>query len=145
MTPRNQRIRLFQVLPALLLAVWYLFAVTGIDVHRDAEHGRTYVVSGLSGCDCERIHPEHHCHDSATEGECLEGEECCSDDFEAVLALGETEEAGLDLSVPVSAFPVPELFAQAVPTQGSFSMVRCEGPPPLEPAAAFIELCVLRI
>ena len=145
MTPRNQRIRLFQTLPAFLLAVWYLFAVTGIDVHRDAEHGRTYVVSGLNGCDCERIHPDHHCHDSATEGQCMEGEDCCSDDFEAVLALGEAAETGVDLSAPISASPVPAVHVQAVPVPGAFSVIRCEGPPPPELPAAFIELCVLRI
>ena len=143
MSPKNHRICLFQALPALLLAVWYLFAVTGIDVHRDAEHGQTYVVSGLSGGDCERIHPDHHCHDADAEGECLSDEECCSDDFEAVLAVGGAQEApalpvvsSFVLALPVAVADLPTLFSFR-------DVLRLHSPPP--GGGDFLSrICVLR-
>ena len=87
---QNGRIRTWSTaVAAVLLAAWYLLSVVGLDVHADREHGRTYVVCSLFGGDCDAIHPDHHCHDcGAEEGECLSGEDCCSDDFEAVLSVG---------------------------------------------------------
>ena len=109
---QNGRIRTWSTaVTAVLLAAWYLLSVVGLNVHADREHGRTYVVCSLSGGDCEAIHPEHHCHDHAcaghdcesaacrpddpahAEGECEAGEDCCSDDFEAVLSVGGTPDA----------------------------------------------------
>ena len=136
---------MFSAVSAALLCVWYLLSVTGIDIHSDHEHGQTYVVSGLTGCDCEHIHPGHHCHDTAAEGLCAEGEDCCSDDFEAVLAPGEDADEGIDLSAPVSAAPVFAAFVPAMPVSGAPSGVRCDGPPPPGPSPAFIACCVLRI
>ena len=73
----------------LLLAVWYLLAVTGIDIHRDIEHGHSYIVPSLIGGNCELIHPDHHCHDEAHEEGCLDGEDCCSNDYLTLIAQGE--------------------------------------------------------
>ena len=133
------------LLPALLLAVWYLLSVAGLDVHRDHEHGRTYVVCGITGCDCEHIHPHTHCHDTTHEGTCMEDEECCSDDFEAVLSLSDGDER-LQAGQTLHATPLPALFyplditvpARTVP-------VFRTGPPPPSPQGGRLSLfCTLR-
>ena len=119
---------------SVLLALWYLLGVTGLDVHSDREHGRTYVVCSISGGDCEHIHPEAHCHDEASEprGGCLSDEDCCSDDFEAVLAPSELQD-GMRAALPVVAsntFPSsPVLRAQA----HSGDLGWCEGLAPPSP------------
>ena len=131
---------------AVLLAVWYLLAVSGLDVHHDNEHGRTYVVCSLSGCDCEHIHPEAQCHDhdDGSDGECLADEECCSDDFEAVLSLSDSQGEGLqDLSAPcvvlsglLPGFSAPATVLEARDFRGL-------APPP-DPVGYFLKLSVLR-
>ncbi len=118
-------------IPALLLVAWYLLAVTGIDIHDDSEHGRTYVVCSISGGDCEHIHPEAHCHDEAAEGTCLAGEDCCSDCYEAVLSLSSNEDgAGLDFTVPY----VDVLYSSCILSDPFVSVVRhaarTHAPPP---------------
>ena len=138
---------LLNVLPAVLLSVWYLFAVSGIDIHRDAEHGQVFVVPGFVGYDCDLIHPEQHCFDTAMDAECLDGEDCCSDDFTAVLAQGEDPYSGADiLPAPVSV-PFAALYAlsASVETAAGVSGGRGNAPPPPEPSARFSKLSVLRI
>ena len=133
------------LLPALLLAVWYLLSVAGLDVHRDYEHGRTYVVCGITGCDCEHIHPHTHCHDTAPEGECMEGEECCSDDFEAVLSLsGGNERLQAELPLPVCPLSLLQVPA-AVPLPAlAFPVFRTGPPPPLFRSGRLSLFCTLR-
>ena len=132
-------------LPAALLAVWYLLAVTGLDVHADSEHGRTYVVSSVSGGDCEHIHPEYHCHDGeASEGECLAGEECCSDVFSAVLSLTDREDsADSDFVVPFVEIPCFWGMAALVPGRTALSVLHGVSPPP-DPGRYLSKLSVLR-
>lgn len=64
----------------------------GLDIHHDAEHGRTYVVPALMAQSCEMIHPHQHCHDTEDhccgEDGCEEDEDCCTDDFESVSITG---------------------------------------------------------
>ena len=133
------------LLPALLLAVWYLLSVTGLDVHRDYEHGRTYVVSGITGCDCEHIHPHTHCHDTAYEGTCIEDEECCSDDFEAVLSLSDGG-GHLRAELPLPVSPLPALLCpHTLPVTALFAPVFRTGPPPPLPRSGRLSLfCTLR-
>ena len=133
------------LLPALLLAVWYMLSVTGLDVHRDHEHGRTYVVSGITGCDCEHIHPHTHCHDTAHEGACMEDEECCSDDFEAVLSLSDGDER-LQVGQTLPATPLPAFVYPldiAVPARLA-PVFRTGPPPPLPPGGLLSLFCTLR-
>ena len=129
----------------LLLAVWYLLAMTGIDIHRDAEHGRTYVVPGLIGGDCELIHPGHHCHDETHEEGCLDGEDCCSNDFLTLIAQGEDA----SWAPAVSVFS-KVIAASAVPLSirpVSIFLWRKSGVPPPSPFpdTVFHLLRVLRI
>ena len=133
------------LLPALLLAVWYLLSVAGLDVHRDHEHGRTYVVCGITGCDCEHIHPHTHCHDTTHEGTCMEDEECCSDDFEAVLSLSDGDER-LQAGQTLQATPLPALLCPldiTVPAR-SVPVFRTGPPPPLPPGGRLSLFCTLR-
>lgn len=129
----------------ILLIAWYLLAVTGINIHRDAEHGRTYVVPSLIGCDCELIHPAHHCHDMCREDGCLEGEDCCSNDFHAVVTQGEDTDG-------VPSLPLRSVCFIALPLSAAlpvclFSRRADHGGPPLSPpvASPFERLRVLRI
>ena len=131
------------VVSAALLACWYLLSVIGLDVHQDKEHGRTYVVCGITGGDCEAIHPHVHCHDADAEGECLSDEECCSDDFEAVLAVGGTQEApvlpvvsSFVLTLPVAVADLPALFSFR-------DVLRLHSPPP-GGGDLLSRICVLR-
>lgn len=134
------------VFSAGLLAVWYLLAVSGVDVHRDMEHGRTYVVCCLSGYDCERIHPECQCHDhDGPEGECMDGEDCCSDDFWTVLSLTDgTAPAQPDLPAPVVSLQAVLPFEADRTSSASIRVSRTHSPPP-DPATSFIKLLVLRV
>lgn len=141
----NGRIKAWSsAVAAVLLALWYLLSVVGLDVHRDLEHGRTYVVCGLTGGDCEAIHPEHHCHDcDDSEGECLSGEDCCSDDFEAVLSVGGAPDA--------PAVPASTLIGVAVlPVAPACPVLRCPNhilkahAPPPGGGDLLKHICVLR-
>ena len=144
MTPKNHRPSLFHALPALLLAAWYLLSVAGIDVHRDAEHGETYVVWGLTGCDCERIHPEHHCHDHGhAEGACLDGEDCCTDDFEAVLSVGGAPDAPVIPAASLTALALPPTAAD-LPAPLSFCAPHRLHAPPPGGGDLLLRICVLR-
>lgn len=61
---------------SVLLCCCYLAAIVGFDVHVDHHDGEVFVVSLLSGTDCESIHPEDVCH-------CFEHEHgCCHEDDE---------------------------------------------------------------
>ena len=145
--PKKHTSALFSFLPAVLLSVWYLFAVSGIDIHRDAEHGQVFVVPGIVGCDCDLIHPGQHCSDSAEDAECLDGEDCCSDYFTAVLALGEDPDTGegflpLPVSIPFSA---PHIDPASVEIASCLPGGRGNAPPPREHSASFSKLSVLRI
>ena len=134
-------------MPAVLLSVWYLFAVCGIDIHRDAEHGQVFVVPGFVACDCDLIHPGQHCSDTARDAECLEDEECCSDDFTAVLALGEDPDSGTDmLPTPVS-IPCAVLHSHSLLTgcMPGVSVGWGNSPPVPERSVSFSKLGVLRI
>lgn len=137
---------LLSALSAVLLVAWYLLAVSGLDVHRDNEHGRTYVVCSVAGCDCERIHPECHCHDhDSAGGSCLEGEDCCSDDFRAVLSIADNCAPVMpDLSVPFISLPVLPVISQAVLPERSGPVPGMHSPPP-DPAGLFRKLCVWRV
>lgn len=77
-----------QGIMTLLLIMWYTLSISGLDVHHDHEHGRTYVVACAFGTSCEKIHPHSHCHDSEAEA-CSEDEDCCSDEFHLILSPGE--------------------------------------------------------
>ncbi len=79
---------LSQGLMAVLLIMWYTLSVTGLDIHHDHEHGKTYVAACIFGISCDRIHPHSHCHDGEG-GICMEDEECCSDEFHLILSQGE--------------------------------------------------------
>ena len=138
---------LSSVLTAVLLSVWYLFAVSGIDVHRDAEHGHVFVVPGFVGFDCELIHPDQHCLDSSMEPECLDGEDCCSDDFNAVLVQGEDPESGSDILPSPVSIPFASLHAlsASAETAAGVPFGRGNAPPPPEPSVYFFKLSVLRI
>ncbi|MBO6045307.1 MAG: hypothetical protein J6P69_05595 [Bacteroidales bacterium] len=138
--------RLCGLMPAILLSVWYLCAVCGIDIHRDAEHGQVFVVPGFVGFDCDLIHPGQHCFDTATDTDCLDGEDCCSDDFTAVLALGEDPDSGADIlpapvSIPFSAFHPHHISAGMAAVSG----VWCNGPPAPLLSVSFLKSSVLRI
>ncbi len=129
----------------LLLAVWYLLAVTGIDIHRDIEHGHSYIVPSLIGGNCELIHPDHHCHDEAHEEGCLDGEDCCSNDYLTLIAQGEDASwvPALTVFSKVIAAPVIPLAIRSV----SFYLKKESGVPPPSPfpETVFQLLRVLRI
>ena len=138
---------LLSALPAVLLSVWYLLAVSGIDIHRDAEHGKVFVVPGFVGCYCEFIHPDQHCLDTSADPECFDDEDCCSNDFTAVLALGEDPDSdSVILPAPVS-FPFSALRLADSASAGSAAGVSGRGnaPPPSELSVSISKLSVLRI
>ena len=79
----------------IIVLVMYLFAIVGFDIHNDFEHGEVYVISALQDSSCEKVHPEHQCHDHshcschghcAGSDRCISGEECCSDSIVMLLA-----------------------------------------------------------
>lgn len=144
MHTNKHRWTLSQALPAVLLAVWYLFSIVGLDIHRDNDTGNVYVVSGIASHECESIHPGSHCHDSESEEACLEDESCCSDDFRAVTAPCEISEA--QLTIPATTlFCLMPVFQAAVPACGEAHPVFSANPPPSEPSAYLSMLCVLRV
>lgn len=134
-------------MPAVLLSVWYLFAICGIDIHRDAEHGEVFVVPGVVGCDCELIHPGRHCFDTSSDADCLDGEECCSDSFTAVLALGEDPDSGESfLPAPVSIpFAALHAHSECAATAACVPGGRANAPPLPWSHTPFSKLSVLRI
>lgn len=135
---------LLPAVSAALLCVWYLLSVVGLDVHSDNEHGRTYVVSGLTGGNCEAIHPEHHCHDcDHADGECLEGEECCSDSFEAVLSVGGAPDAPVIPAASLTALALPPTAAD-LPAPLSFCAPHRLHAPPPGGGDLLLRICVLR-
>ena len=86
-------------LVSALLAVWYMVAVVGIDIHHDGHENHTYVVPLLVGTSCSVIHPgvdcschhHHHHHDICCENE-AEGpqwDDCCTNEVEVVSLSGE--------------------------------------------------------
>jgi len=129
-----------------LLILWYLLAVSGLDVHADSEHGEVYVVSSLSGGNCERIHPHEHCHDEASGDEhaCGFGEECCSDVFAAVLSLTGGNSGRPDLTAPVFSLVsfawCPAVFTETGP---SWSVRTFASPPDIK--GSLSKLCVFRV
>ena len=131
------------VVSAALLACWYLLSVVGLDVHQDREHGRTYVVCGIAGGDCEVIHPHVHCRDADAEGECRSDEEGCSDNFEAVPAVGGTQEAPTLPVVSSFALTFPVAVAD-LPTLSSFRDVLHLHSPPPGGGDLLSRICVLR-
>ena len=70
--------KIFRSVSAILLAVWYLCAIVGFDIHTDHLHGRVYVVPMFAGLSCEAIHPEEACHCHVS-GECDEDEDCSNE------------------------------------------------------------------
>lgn len=87
----------------ILVLAMYIFAITGIDIHKDIEHDDVYVISALQNSSCERIHPEHHCHDHESESDghcscrCIEDEHCCTDNFILLLTSADVDHS---LSLP---------------------------------------------
>ena len=79
---------------SVIVMICYLAAIMGLDIHHDAEHGKTYVMPALLAQSCEMIHPHEHCHDSEAacccccDSGCEEDEDCCTDDFESVSITG---------------------------------------------------------
>ncbi len=144
MNTKNHRLRITHALPAVLLAVWYMFSIIGFDFHRDNEHGKLYVVSGIITLECESIHPFLHCHDSESEGECLTDESCCSDDFRAVTSPCECSEVQHIIPVPAFLCLTP-VFQVAVPAYQRASAGFGANSPPPEPSAYLSKLCVLRV
>jgi len=104
------------------LTVWYILAVTGIDVHTDSEHGQVYVAPSFLSLDCEHLHPHDHCHDLDCNCEenhmhcvhpgCEEDEECCHDDFLYVLAQGKASQNDLLITI-VPEMTLPWIFRPA--------------------------------
>lgn len=139
------RTAITDVVATVLLTMWYLLAVSGLDIHQDREHGQTYVVCSVAGSDCERIHPECQCHDHAPAGgACMEGEDCCSDDFRAVLSLSDGNGAGQpDLSAPVLEVPCLLSPEASVPAPAFRGLLAAHSPPPVSPHPLSL-LCVLR-
>ena len=144
MHTNKHRWTLSQALPAVLLAVWYLFSIVGLDIHRDNEHGNVYVVSGIASHECESIHPGSHCHDSESEEACLEDESCCSDDFRAITAPSEISETQHVIPATMLFCTVP-VFQLAVPACEEAPLAFSSNPPPPEPSAYLSKLCVLRV
>lgn len=132
-------------LAAVLLAAWYLLSVVGLDVHQDREHGATYVVCGLSGGNCEVIHPEHHCHDCDhdADGACMDGEDCCSDDFEAVLSVGGAPDAPVVPAATVGALALLPGASAAPVASPCRIILRLHAPPP-GGGDLLSRICVLR-
>ena len=144
MTTDKHRRAIFKALPAVLLAVWYLCSIVGLDIHRDNEHDIVYVVSGIASHECESIHPGSHCHDSKSEEACLEDESCCSDDFRAVTTPGESSEVQHVVPATAHFFLLP-VFQVTVPSFAGASLAFSANPPPPEPSAYLSKLCVLRV
>ena len=145
MSIRNPILKCLRALPAAFLAAWCVIFVAGIDVHRDNEHGRTYVVFGFSDSDCEDIHPDSHCHDSdCEEGECGDGESCCSDELLSVLAVGSDDDCIPSIGFKADFWaPTAHLIASSA-IHGYPSISRVSSPPP-DGATYFSKLSVLRV
>ena len=142
MSPKKYRTGFFSSLATLLLVVGYLLSVNGIDVHFDLEHGRTYVVSGFFASDCESIHPHSHCSDS--EADCLDDEECCSDDLRAVLSQSDGSDCQPEIPAPAFSFVAACRPVAAPAVSGAVRVERFRRPPP-DPVGACSRFCVLRV
>ena len=138
------RWKITNALPVVLLAVWYLFSIVGFDFHRDNEHGKVYVVSGIVFPDCESIHPFSHCHDGESEGECLMDESCCSDDFRSVTSPCECSKI-LQVLPATSIFSLVSFFQITVPAASGTPMAFSANSPPPDRSVLFLKLCVLRV
>lgn len=142
MSPKKHRTGFLPSLATLLLVVGYLVSVSGIDVHFDVEHGRTYVVSGFFASNCESIHPHSHC--SGSDEDCLEDEECCSDDLRAVLSQSDGSDGQPEIPAPESRF-MAVCHPVAAPAVSRVARVaRFQRPPP-DPVGACSRFCVLRV
>ncbi|MGN0190928.1 MAG: hypothetical protein ACI39U_04665 [Candidatus Cryptobacteroides sp.] len=94
-------------LTAVLMLCAYIAGVSGFDVHSCRASGKDYVVaaiSGMTGLECEDIHPDsqgHHCHHShgchsrcnclphSNEGhEKVDENNCCSNTYHALTLSG---------------------------------------------------------
>lgn len=128
----------------VLLVLWYTLSITGLDVHHDHEHGKTYVVACALGTSCETIHPESHCHDGEC-STCMDGEECCSDEFHIILSQG--EDAGNSAINATTTFEF-----DFIPESGSFFIYNSieahkplPTPPLLELTSILDDICILRV
>ena len=133
-------------LQAALFLLWFLISLAGIDIHKDLEHGRTYVVPAVIAQSCEMIHPHQHCHDHDHDaaGTCEEDEDCCSDDFESVTVTA-TDSEGPD-HIFIASQPLPAIILTATALAAStpmHRMVHKNGPPPGRPSPV-ISFCAMR-
>lgn len=137
--------KLVQGSATLLLILWYTLSITGLDVHHDHEHGKTYVVACVFGSSCERIHPHSHCHDGEGEA-CTEDEECCSDEFHLILSQG--EDAGdsvLHISTASDNMDfIPPVTACTISFQGCVRHYPLPAPPP-DISDILTRACILRV
>lgn len=129
---------------AMLLIIWYTLSITGLDVHHDYEHGKTYIVACAFGTSCERIHPHSHCHDGEGDA-CMEDEDCCSDEFHLILSQG--EDAGDSVLHISTAFHIEFIPKANTLSTNNFKqdIVPFHPAPPPDIPDILSEICILRV
>ena len=109
-------------LTALLMVCTYITGIAGLDVHSCRASGKDYVVaaiSGMTGLECEDIHPEshgHHCLHGHHDHHCLhylphdndnhekvDNNHCCSNTYHPLTLSGSADSQPLH----VNYFPSP--------------------------------------
>lgn len=140
---------------APIIAIIYLVAVFGFDIHQCGDTDRVFIEPLFSGISCEDIHPgvecHHHCHchhhhhDGGAcheEGESCLPEEDCHDSVECISITGDDQQT---LSVPPF-FMCAVLLQPCNSTRAAVSAPRHhEVPVKAPPRAYLLKLDILRV
>lgn len=128
---------------SVLLSVWYMAAIIGLDVHIDHHDGEIFVVSLLGRTDCESLHPEDVCHCvEHHHGHCNSQDEDCENEIGVITVTGD----GYDFVCDFVQAPVIVPDVASVPASDFAAPLRVETvsfeTPPRERLS---NLCVLRV
>jgi len=116
---------------SLLVALWYVAAIVGLDIHTNHHDGEVFVVSLLGHTDCESLHPTDKCHCMEHHhGLCHEHDEDCENETVFVSLTGDGFDSTFDFTpIPVS---IATFDTPAVEKAGfcvSYFYIDCEDPP----------------
>jgi len=128
---------------SLLLCIWYLTAIVGIDIHTNHHDGDVFVVSLLGRTDCESLHPddvchcvEHHC------GNCHSDDEDCENEISLITLTGDGSDIVFDFAPDMTGFA--EILTPVILEIG-FCTKRMTLPFTNPPRQHLKSLCVLRV
>ena len=140
---------IFTKTASVLVAIWYLIAVVGFDIHNCSDNGRVYIEPLIAGISCDDIHPDTpcgcgHCHEAGCH--CHEDEDCCSDTIEYLQLSGDNTQISYvpDVAV-ISLFTNVPISKEQSYTDNRSIILMAETAPPGTMSPDILDYCVLRV